>query len=357
MLLGASFYSTGGGMSYDDQLSQFSNFFEKRDNFNVVSSTDLNPNDLICTIYALGSAGDTSCDLRSQMTKGLDILEKITNNRISAIFPGETNIEALVFGASDLTDLDIFDADATGGRAVPEIKFDNFVVLGRKITPQVVVDRFNDIYINYDVSSPEKLEALVRNIAILSKGPVVVLDHIISVTEANSFLTCGILERNIQTGESLISRTFDYSRFLEKYECEHIDSIEVEEADLSNNEKTGFLEGFIYMRNQVGDIYKLYIRNENLILWKNDKVILTPPDFIILFDLSLRRSIHNSKIRKFMKFHILGKKSSDLWRTHQAIKQFSPKELGFDNIDSVLISSSPYTPPPTHTPTDSYNIL
>src|SRR3989344_18018 len=139
IIAGASIFSTGGGFEYHAQLKKLPEIFAKNHGIELLSVDELSDTDYICTAYGVGSASNTDVDLSRALAKGFEVMKSITKKNFKGIFAGETNIEALVFQTSRSVGLPVIDADCTGGRAVPEIRFDNLFVAGKNIVPLVAV--------------------------------------------------------------------------------------------------------------------------------------------------------------------------------------------------------------------------
>ena len=199
MLVGASIYSTGGGIEYNEQKAAIRDISRK--GIVLISIDELGRNDYICTTYGIAPASAKSTDTSLRLKMGLEMFELATKKRFKAIFPGETGIESLILNAASQTGLPLLDADGTGGRSVPEITFDNFFVMGKSILPAVVLTSDSDVNILDGIKEPKRIEKRVRELAIASKyGEAIVFDHHVKVGSAKKLLTLGTLSRSIDTG-------------------------------------------------------------------------------------------------------------------------------------------------------------
>lgn len=329
MILGSSIYSTGGGYAKSVQEKQFKKLFKTYTSLPLLSIDELDDTDYICTAYAVGSAADTNYDLSYAFQIGLQELEKQIGKPIKGIFAGETNIDILAFQTAAKMRLPVIDADCTGGRAVPEIQFDNFALFDKTILPLVAVTPAGDVTILTYSKSFQTIETFVRNLAIVSqKGLVAVLDHPIQVKNAKKMLTLGIFKRAIQLGNYIKQNTKTKNLFKNMIEIldgkilirGYIDSI-----NLSDN--GGFITGFYTVKDTSNTIAKVFVKNENIICWIHDKEVVNPPDSILSFDPQKKEGIHNSSLRKGQEIILISKKATLQWRGEKGKQIFHPKKF------------------------------
>ncbi len=328
MLVGSSIYSTGGGFELGSQRKMFSALFDKKARLELVSIDELGDDDYVCTAYGVGSTSNTDFDLSEAMNIGLRRLEEITGKRFKAIFAGETNIDILAFQAASGLNLPVLDGDCTGGRAVPEITFDNFLVAGISLLPSVVVDMKGNITIVRGDLTGEEIERRIRKIAVDAGTSIAVLDHSISVRDARKVLTLGIFERAIKAGEFIEKNrgNGDVVDLLAK----RIGARKVIEGRITKvsfKDSGGFLESR-YTVSDGKDMAEVYVKNENIILWLNGRMDVEPPDSIITVDKERMVGVHNSRIRKGVEVAVLALEATELWRSPRARNAFSKKSFG-----------------------------
>ncbi|MFA9289312.1 MAG: DUF917 domain-containing protein [Weeksellaceae bacterium] len=337
IIAGASIFSTGGGFEYTAQLKKLPEIFAADSTLRLISVDELADTDYICTAYGVGSASNTDVDLSAALTKGFAVMQEITGKTFAGIFAGETNIEALVFETAKSANLPIIDADCTGGRAVPEIQFDNLFVAGRNILPLVAVTLKGDVAVLYETDDPVFIERFVRNIAVSTGESVAVIDHPMSVADAKQYLTLGIFERSRQMGaiinNAAITVDAKIAKIIKQTQASVLLQGLVSEIDLSSEK--GFLEGTITVAD--GDQNAvLHVKNETLVCTIDSTVRLTAPDLITVLDLETGFGVHNSKIAVGQQVCIIGISASKLWRTDAGVKRFNPQAVGLA-FETVLL--------------------
>jgi uncharacterized protein len=335
LTLGASIYSTGGGFEMSNQNKIFAKLFEIHDSLNVVGIDELSDDDFVCTSYGVGSASDTDVDLSKQLKLGLQTLEAFTNKKYTAIFEGETNIECLAFQISSQLGLPVLDADATGGRAVPEIQFDNFYLADFDLLPLVAVTQDSEVAILTKSPNGQTVEKFVRNMNVRSGGSVAVFDHSVSVANAKQSLTLGVIQRSLNLGK-FVMESQNINQIINYLDGNVLIQGFVTKIEMTNDPLEGFLHGYYYVTSNTGDILRVFVKNENLMAWKNEVLIASCPDFIITIDNNNLLGVHNSKVFIGQSTTIIATKATQMWRSQKAVDLFSPKTLGFDAPSTLL---------------------
>ncbi|GEM_PF-2353212 len=338
MLIGSSIYSTGGGIAYPVQKKLFASLMKKKKHIPLISIDELNDSDYICTAYAVGSAGNTDTDLSASLKLGMETLEHYTGKAFKAIFAGETNIDIITFQAASNVHLPVLDGDSNGGRAVPEIQFDNFVIAGKDMTPVVAVTPDKNVAILAQATNAQAVELFVRNLAIqYPHGLIAVLDHPIQVKDAKNILTLGIFSRSISLGHYIerVKHTSHTAEDITRHIRGHLlIRGRVTKVDLRNEK--GFLIGYYYVQDDKKNILKMFVKNENITCWINDTLIATPPDCFLTVDSDSLLGEHNSGIVEGQNVFVIAKEATDIWRSKKGRELFHPKHFGF-NIESKLL--------------------
>jgi DUF917 family protein len=102
----------------------------------------------------------------------------------------------------------------------------------------------------------------------------------------------------------------------------------------------GFLvgEAFVEGLNQwKGHVLKSWIKNEHIMVWRDNNPIVMPPD-LVSFILDSGEAITNTDLREGVKVHAVAAKAPDVWRTMKGLELFGPKRFGF-NINYVPVEN------------------
>ncbi|NIQ06268.1 MAG: DUF917 domain-containing protein [Candidatus Korarchaeota archaeon] len=95
-------------------------------------------------------------------------------------------------------------------------------------------------------------------------------------------------------------------------------------------------EGFLYGKATYEGVekwkrhqLKTWIKNENIIAWRDDEVIATSPDLICIVDED-GRAITNAELEEGTKAAVIGVNAPEVWTTPKGIELFGPKHFGFN---------------------------
>lgn len=330
---GANVLSTGGG-------GTLSKAYKILDNLNsTIRLTDfkeLDPKSTVCTVFGIG--GKQNCNPLTATKTALNLFKKITNKNIDALIPveiGPVSIATCLYLASELN-IPILNSDLVGLRSSPEIYLETISLNNLKRTPLAVADDKGNSLLIENINNYKTLESILRNFAINCKGLAFVVGYPLTVDKL-SVLTAGnsiSLCESIGYELSLIKKgKIAFMDFCLKYELKLLGKGII--SDYVTTSENGFEFGR-YNVNSSDNIYKVYFKNENIVLIKNNVTILTVPDSIILFDLVKNNGINNFENNKNKKVAILGKRAIPIWRTTKGRKLFNPKTLGI-NFNQVLL--------------------
>lgn len=312
LILWSSIYSTWWWIPYNIQKQKWNILFSKLKEITIYEKQDLKTNDLICNIYWLWSSWEWDFNIAKQFKKWFMYLKSKFNYNISWIFEAETNIESILFEMWTSLNLNIFDADCTWWRAVPELKYDNFILENKSIFPVIAIDKdLNIYYIKKQVKIAE-LEIYLRELYLKTKWAIAVIDHIVSVKEAENLLTLWVLKRSLETWSKI---SFEHSLL-------NIDWVNffwrwiVKNIYLKN--EGWFLIWYYHITLSSWKSIKIEVKNENMFLYdENGNILIWFPDFIITVYEKGFIWVHNSKITIWDNIVIYKKKAEERWENNK----------------------------------------
>ena len=79
-----------------------------------------------------------------------------------------------------------------------------------------------------------------------------------------------------------------------------------------------------------GHMAKIWFKNENHIMWFNDKVIATSPDIIVVIDAKTGEPITNTVLKEGTKVSVVGLKGHEQFGTPKGLEILGPRHFGFD---------------------------
>jgi DUF917 family protein len=297
LVRGWSFVSTGGGSKSAQLESVLFSYIQGNQGARVVSLSELSDEDMVCSVYGVGVAGNSETFLRQAITTAVNKLRDLLGREIAAVFPGETN-SSRAFQAAGILDIPVLDADATGGRAVPEVQVDNFFLFGQTTAPIVVASPSGDYFCIHEFNQPEDIEKQIRSYMLRSGFEVVaVADHAISVGCARGLLTEGVILRGIGIGE-LLSEVQQLPTLIDNLKSKFAILFKFRGliSNISLIKEGGFLSGTCTIACPEGDVVIL-VKNESLALQLNGKTVIEAPESILLLDSGKRVGVHNSELQ------------------------------------------------------------
>lgn len=326
LIKGTTFLGTGGGGNPAEALEMFQEIRKLGNNLCLANLADFKETDFFITAFAVGSINAKS-DPKEPIQKAFSVLSKKVRKPIRAIIPVEIGPKsvAMAFYLASFLDLPVLDADFVGGRSTPEVFLETISLFGLPRTPLVVVDTNLETKILLKSRSFQEDEKFLRNFASLSENLAYVVGYPLNKRQLEKSVETGTISEAVKIGNLLknnqkINTKLLFTGFISKIE---------------EQEKEGFAQKVLTISNGQ-NIAKIFIKNENLILWINDKVVLTCPDLIILLN-EKNQPIYNLNLKIGLKVQITGRKSRPLWRSRKGLQLFNPKTFGF-NFNPILLT-------------------
>lgn len=324
LALGSTFLATGGGFPFEQKLKKLTEL-NQTNSLNIINSDELDDDSFVCAVCGIGSAdNDGVFDLEKALEVGLSQIEGLTNKRIQAIIPGEIGIENIVFDIASQINLPVLDGDTAGGRAVPEMKQDTFVLANESILPAVIVTLEGKTKV-VNLSEDEKnIEKIARKMAVESPGKTVLLfSHIKPMKKIREIASLNSLTTAINVGKILQMKTLrtiqDEFRYYLKGEIimKEIVIDVVKQNDM----------GFLVQKVKLGNGQELVIKNEIIGIIDEKKIIQSVPDSICIIRQKKFTPIHSSELQPNDKILIFRIPPIEQWKSDYAQEIFGRNYL------------------------------
>lgn len=333
ILEGANLLGTGGGGTIAGGLSLIKKISKP---IELLSLKELKSNETICTVFGVG--GKENCDPLIASKTAMTVFEKILRKKISALIPVEAGAESIgtvLFIANELG-IPVIDGDIVGLRSSPEIYLETITLANITRTPCVIADDKGTTEILKQEKNVTKVESFLRNFATKVGGDAFVAGYPMEAGKIKNVIAQCSITIAKETGralEELRAGKLTLGSFCKKTGWKLIDIGKVVKKKSATQK--GFIQG-LYEIVAGYKIYTVVFKNENLVLLRNKKVILTCPDSISLLDLNRLEGVNNFEENRGKQVVILGKKAIPIWRTKEGKKLFSPKNLGFSYAQKLL---------------------
>jgi len=321
LLKGDSWFATGGGFPSDRAKEIFTQILKKRQLF-LKGLEEFRDDDCLCVASGVGSVSKTSKDISKDSTKVIRILEEITKTNIKGIVSGEIGLECLAADAAIKLGLPLVDADMKGGRAAPEPPINLFNLDGANVTPMIVVNTDGDIAILKETSDPKNIETFLRHFANMASGAFVAWCPR-TAFEYKKRLINKTISRTIKLGE-LINCGKNLDELLTHVSGKVIFKGKI--TGLRDENNKGFLmRRLTIMHND--SVCQVWVKNENLAVSVNDKIMVTCPDLITIINPENLQGIHNSKLKIGKKVIVIAIPNSKKWHSRRGYEIFGPKHF------------------------------
>ena len=95
--------------------------------------------------------------------------------------------------------------------------------------------------------------------------------------------------------------------------------------------REGYMYGELRIANgSPADELRIWLKNENHIVWRGERVLYTSPDLICVVDAATAEPYTNTNIQEGMQVSVLAAPASPVLRTQDALKALGPTHYGFD---------------------------
>ena len=334
LVLGSALLGCGGGGDPIAGMRILEEALNNRVNLIIKGLDEMDDDDFIATAYFCGPVGSyKNCKRKGsltydQMIKAINIFEERFHVNISALYAVELGgyNTAIALKTASILGLPFLDADAAG-RAVPELAQSTIRIFGKELYPSIIVDLLGNYIIIEKYSSIDFYENLSRYLTELSCGSVFIVDGVLSVRDAKRMLIRGTITKSIYLGKNIRENLGDKSSIIKKISSlingYYIGGGIIRDVDL--DVVGGFLEG-TYLIKEKKEVIKIYVKNENIAVWLENKPLALPPDLIILLD-EEGYPVINSRIKEGMSANLIVAKAPDLWRTKKGLEILGPRHF------------------------------
>lgn len=325
LLTGSTFFGTGGGGSPAEANESYDRLRALQAQVQLAELNDFLDDDVIITVFAVGSI--TSTGSHTEPVKlALIRLEQEMRQKIAGIIPVEIGPAsvAMVLDTAFGLGLPVVDADVVGGRSTPEVFLETITLFQMPRTPAAIAAMNGECEFLAGPSTPQQEEEFFRTFAAAHGDQAYVVGYPMRIKDMRQAITWGTVSRALEAGQEIQAGRIQ--TYVKAQQGKQLYTGTV--TTIENMTQTGFTTQLVNLNGPSGSA-KLFVKNESLILWVNNKVVLTCPDLIILTG-GEDRPIYNAEIKQGLPVHIYGLPTVPLWRSKAGMNLFQPKTFGFD---------------------------
>ncbi|MGQ9550846.1 MAG: DUF917 domain-containing protein [Candidatus Bathycorpusculaceae bacterium] len=339
LILGATILGTGGGGDPKEGLSMLLEDLQKGRKLKVASLTEIDDDALIVCPYFCGSIAPIkkkpkTIVFKDPMIEAFTRMEKRLGAEISATVAVELggSNTAIPIHVASVMDIPIVDGDYVG-RAAPELLQSTANIFDVSLLPSIMVTEPGDVITVERFADLDEYEYIARSLS-LPSGSVAVVDTPINGNVAKKVLIKESISKCMKVGKTVrqaneagkdpipklvksLTGVLLFKGIVKEYTWE---------------DREGFLYGeAVYegINEWKGHELKIWIKNENIIAWKDGKVVVTAPDPIYVVD-EEGHAITNAQLKEGMTAVAIGAKAPEVWLTQKGIELFGPKHFGFE---------------------------
>jgi len=354
---GLAFLGTGGGAGrIEDAIEMLQPILDAGQGITLVSPDELSDDTWTCSIASWGGRDpDTpppaselaqfglvreKFTLVERMTEAAKELAAFRGVRLGALVSMELGASATI--GTILTGMALgipaVDSDYVG-RAIPEAGQSKMDLAGHPPMPMGFVDRWGNVSFVKTAVSALMGDRLARQISVAAYGKGVGgAAYLLQIRDAKKGMVRGSLLTSIQVGRALREGAGAREPLVPLAKLTGGRVLFTGEAiatDWDDSEAYVFRKFTYRIRGTgayAGESCRVWVKNEHHVVWRDDRVVATSPDIIMLTDSQTNRPLSTrGDVTPGRAVTIFGMKALDpVWHTPAGLALLGPRHFGFD---------------------------
>lgn len=341
LVAGATIMGTGGGGDAAEGLQLLGELIDSGKTIRIIQLEDLPTDAIVASPYFVGSVAPSASKKRvtpkisNPIKVSMNQLEKALGKRIDAVtateLGGLNTAVALHIGAQ--LGLPAVDGDLVG-RAAPELNQSTAHLLGIPMSPAALSTESGNVVVVEEYGSIDDYEAVARQLAVLAKSYAAVVDTPLSKSKAKRAIQRGTVSLCYKLGDAVIEAR-KRGRDPVQAVVDVLHGWRFFEGRVSRfdwRDEGGFLKAELSLEG-IGDFkgrkLKSWIMNEHIMVWRDGKPVVMPPDPMALVKAD-GFAVTNGQLKVGMKLTAIASKAPRIWRTSRGLELFGPRHFGFD---------------------------
>lgn len=349
---GCTFYGTGGGGLPSNGIDSLMSEIEKGSQVGWVDVNEIDDDTITVCPFLMGSIAPHTDEVKKEMEefgltdpinkekerlgKAVAELSKYTGKKIGAVVPielGGANTPGPL-AAGILNGIPCVDGDYTG-RAIPEILQTTPYIKGKVLWPVASVDEFDNICIIDKAINYRMVERIGKLIASGAYGLAGQAGFLMTGKEMKETIIPGTLTECYELGKMIRESREKGLNPIEEI-IEKLDGYLLAKGTVTGKDtedKLGYYWGTHTITGKEDfkdNIYKIWFKNENHVMWENDKPIITSPDIIVVVDAKTGEPYANPVLKIGDEVCVIGLKAREIFKTEKGIGVLGPRYFGYD---------------------------
>ena len=349
---GCTFYATGGGGLPENGIESLMSELDAGRTIGWVDVSEI-PNDALSVCpFLMGSIAPhneaTINEMKDfgmikgvntekeRLKKAIKELEIYTGKKFDVVVPIElagANTPGPMAAGAALGMITV-DGDYTS-RAIPEIVQITPNYYGKDCLPITSVDEWGNVCIIKETTSLKVAERIGKMISAAAYGLAGQAGIILTGEELKEVVIAGTLTESYELGKFIREANTSGKKVVEEM-VKMLGGWIIAKGEVKikdDSDKSGYYWGYVTIIGEdeySGNEYKVWFKNENHIVWKNNEPYIMSPDIISTVDLETGEPIPNPKIKVGQKVALIGMKCKPALRCKECFDVLTPKYFGFD---------------------------
>jgi DUF917 family protein len=224
------------------------------------------------------------------------------------------------------------------GRAIPELTNCKPEIFHQPIAPIAFVDKWGDVVLVPKTASTEMADRIGRMLCLGAYSGVGIACYLMQVKDARKVMVAGTLSKSYALGQAR-RKALDGGKDVAGAIAAAAGGWVLFRgviAEAGWEDRGGFMFG--YGTHQIvgegpdaGHACKVWYKNENHIVWVDEKPYVTSPDIIALVDSATGEAYPNNSVAAGQHVAVIGTPVSDVaYRSPEGIAILEPRHFGFD---------------------------
>jgi uncharacterized protein len=354
---GLAFFGTGGGGGrLEDGIEMLQPILDRRGAIRLVSPDELSDDTWTCSVSSFGGRdpdtpppaaelaryglGQEKLTPVERMTTAVRELEAFRGVRVGALVSVELGSAATIATilAGVALGVPTLDSDYVG-RAKPEVGQSKIAMRGGRRTPMVFVDRWGNVSIVKSTVTDLMADRLGRQISVAAYGRGVgASGHLFQLKDSEPGLVRGSLLKAVPVGQALREGVQTSDRLGPLIAVTGGGVLfrgTAVATDWKSDEPYTF-RTFTYRIAGTGPFAgqqcRVWVKNEHHIAWRDEKVVGTSPDILVVLDAETNRPLSTrGEVTPGREVVVFGMSPLDPeWHSPRGIELLGPRHFGFD---------------------------
>jgi uncharacterized protein len=265
-----------------------------------------------------------------ELERAFHALQERLGRPLSHVVPAEVGgiNSMLPIAAAATLRLPLVDGDGMG-RAFPEIQMCTPTVYGISATPMALADEKGNAVV-IDTVDNHWTERLSRSITVDFGCTALIALYPLSGAQARESLIPATLSLAERLGQ-IVRRGDGINGVLA--EIRGVRLFDGKVADVERRTVGGFARGHARLEGLDGDVgstLTLRFQNEHLIAVRDEEVVATVPDLIIVLDADTGQPITTEELRYGFRVAVVAAPCDERWRTPAGLELVGPRYFGYD---------------------------